>query len=364
MSTDILLVGATGYTGRLISEYLSSHPDRQSHNLKLTLVGRSHSKLTHLFNSLPSKTNISILVVSSLSSESLNLQNTFLVINTVGPYFSLSPTLAHQCALSSTHYLDLSGEPHQLFSLIQKYNTHGSALSSRALIIPSCGYDSIPSDLSSYLSAKALFDSGKQPGKSTTVHSIGGSLSGGTIATALSTFSIPRSFLKLSTRPFASSPIVGPKPFPKPQLIYNLSIPGFTSYIGSFFPMSSPNISVVQRSYGLLELDHIENPTSPNFHYGSKFTYDEFLKVQSRLTAFLYSSTIFTCMILLFFKPVSPFHFLPKPTNHPSNSSVCSPHSFFHPKAPVPQKNLSLMVTSKPPTSPSPRTPSHSQRPP
>ena len=308
--TEILLLGATGYTGRLISEYLSCHPDRLDHKLRLTLAGRSHSKLSDLFDSLPNKTNVSVLQISSLTdlSSALDLPNTNLVINTIGPYFTHTPTLAHLCAKSSTHYLDLSGEPHHTFSLIHRHNTHDTALSTRSLIIPACGYDSIPSDLVAYLSAKALFEKGKEPAKSTTMHSVSGAVSGGTIATALSTFSIPPELRKMSTTPFASSPVIGPKPHPKLRLVYDLTVPGLKPYTGSFSPMSTPNRAVVQRSYGLLELDHLENPDkeNPKFHYGSKFTYDEFLQVPNRLVAFLYSSTIFTVMTcLLLFNPVS-----------------------------------------------------------
>jgi short subunit dehydrogenase-like uncharacterized protein len=316
MKKDIVLLGATGYTGQLISEYLSSHPDRLAHNLNLTLAGRSPSKLTALLDSLPDKTNVSVLQLSSLSdlSSTLDLPNTSLVINTIGPYFTLTHTLPHLCALASTHYLDLSGEPHQTFCLIHKYNTHAIALSTRSLIIPSCGYDSIPSDLSSYLSAKALCESGKQPAKSTTVHSLSGGLSGGTIATALSSFSIPRNLRALSTTPFSSSPILGPEPYPKFRFIYKLAVPGLRTYMGAYFPMSTVNTPVVQRSYGLLELDHLQNPSKSKVHYGSKFTYDEFLQVPNPLWALLYSSALFTFMVCLLFKPVSRLPYLWPPS--------------------------------------------------
>jgi hypothetical protein len=309
--TDILLVGATGYTGRLISGYLSAHPDRLAHTLRLTLAGRSPAKLADLLDSLPDKSNVSVLQFSSLADldSALDLEHTALVINTVGPYYIHTPTLAHLCAKSSTHYLDLSGEPHQAFSLIHRYNTHDIALSTHALIIPACGYDSIPSDFASYLSAKALFEKGKEPSNSTTVHSVSGTVSGGTIATALSTISIPSNLLDLSTLPFASSPIVGPKPHPKPKFIYNLTVPGLKSFTGAFSPMSTPNSAVVQRSYGLFELHHLDNPNKFKFHYGSKFTYDEFVRVPNRLVALLYSSTIFTFMACLLIKPViTPSH--------------------------------------------------------
>lgn len=305
--TDILLVGATGYTGRLISEYLSAHPDRLAHKLRFTLAGRSPEKLADLLDSLPDKSNVFVLKFSSLTDldSALDLAHTALVINTVGPYYIHTPTLAHLCAKSSTHYLDLCGEPHQAFSLINRYNTHEMALSTHSLIIPACGYDSIPSDLASYLSVKALVEKGKEPTNSTTVHSVSGNISGGTIATALSTISIPSNLLELSHIPFASSPIVGAQPHPNPKFIYNLTVPGLKSFTGAFSPTSTPNLAVVQRSYGLLELHHLDNPNKSKFHYGSKFTYDEFVQVPNRLVALLYSSTIFTLMACLLVKPVN-----------------------------------------------------------
>lgn len=250
------------------------------------------------------------------------------------------------CARNGVHYVDLNGEPAWSRKIIHEYDY--LATKTHAIIVAACGYDSIPSDYSVYLSAKTLRTTAPDlfVGKSTTVHSASGGVSGGTINTALTTLdSVPRKVLEDSSEPYALSPIVSstkigglPLGF---KFRYKLTVPGLNeNYIGCFFPMSSANTGLVQRTFGLLELYErdckffvtiSEKCSRTNFisdkdkkshlqiHYGPQFLYEEFLNTKGSITAVLISSSIVFIVTLLMIKPVRPFSF-----HFPPSSSICS----------------------------------------
>jgi short subunit dehydrogenase-like uncharacterized protein len=132
-----------------------------------------------------------------------------------------------------------------------------------AIIVPSCGFDSIPSDAAAHLANKFLKSIG--PSKngeylnadtSTSAFSFRGGISGGTIDSVMTAIEkVPRDVLREARPPYAISPIVGAPLSPPPwRFLYNLSIPGRKPLVGAFFIMGPGNTAVVQRSYGLLEL--------------------------------------------------------------------------------------------------------------
>jgi len=129
-----------------------------------------------------------------------------------------------------------------------------------SIIVPQCGYDSIPSDISAFLANKTLkaHSSLLNLGTSTTGHKIrGGGVSGGTFASAMTAIEeVPRSVHKEASLPHSLSPIVGVKPS-RPQYWYNLPIPGGKEIYGAFFFMQPTNRAIVQRTAGLFELEAI-----------------------------------------------------------------------------------------------------------
>ena len=131
-----------------------------------------------------------------------------------------------------------------------------------AIIVPACGYDSIPSDISAYLSARTLHSLGLLPGRSITCHTLSGAISGGTAASALNMFeSVPQEILKASSKLYSLSPVVGCRPTgPKrsPKLLYRVHVPMLVDgramrYQGAFFPMAPSNRAIVERTFGLFE---------------------------------------------------------------------------------------------------------------
>ena len=131
-----------------------------------------------------------------------------------------------------------------------------------AIIVPSCGFDSVPSDAAAYLANKTLKSIGPSStdgeyldvDTSISAFSFRGGVSGGTINSFMSTIeAVPDDVRQDGNRPYVISPFIGGPPFPM-QLLYNLPIPGMKPLIGGFFIMGAGNTAVVQRSYGLLEL--------------------------------------------------------------------------------------------------------------
>ena len=104
---DIIVYGATGFTGKLVCDYLYSHKDTKE--LKWGISGRSEAKLLPLSN----KYNIDYFIASSFDFEALNkvTSSTKLIISMVGPYDKYGDLLINSCLNNTTHYLDINGAP-------------------------------------------------------------------------------------------------------------------------------------------------------------------------------------------------------------------------------------------------------------
>ena len=144
---DIVIFGATSFVGQILSRYFVN--DCNEPDLKWALAGRSQNKLRELKSDLGHQANaVPIFVADSFDEIALkNLcARTSLVISTVGPYTLYGDTLLRVCAQSGTDYCDLTGEPHWIRRMMFSYEE--DAKRSGARIVNSCGFDSIPSDLS------------------------------------------------------------------------------------------------------------------------------------------------------------------------------------------------------------------------
>ncbi len=189
---DVVLYGATGYTGGLVAEYLAQVAVRE--NLRWALAGRCRDKLEYVRQNLPFKEAQAIpdliLADSHDQASMLHLvQQTKVVISTVGPYRLLGEPLVRACAESGTHYVDLTGEPNFVRDIRSKY--HDLAVTKRACLVPSCGFESIPPDMGVLYTLQQLR---QQLGEDRFDHAsieilggveAGGKFSGGTWASAL-----------------------------------------------------------------------------------------------------------------------------------------------------------------------------------
>lgn len=178
---DLVLVGATGFVGRLTAAHLArSAPP----GVRIALGGRSAERLALVRDDLPAGARdwplIPIDVTDRAACEAL-ARRTTVVVTTAGPYAVLGLPLARACADAGTHYADLTGEV--LFVHQSVTELHETARASGARIVHSCGFDSVPSDLGVWLTAERARDDGAGGLAETvlTVRRLRGGLSGGTI---------------------------------------------------------------------------------------------------------------------------------------------------------------------------------------
>ena len=148
---DIVVNGATGYTGRLVTQYLARKQASSPEEPFLwAIAGRSKSKLEHLKDTVGLPL-LEILIADSDDAASLDAlcQQTLVVIACAGPFALHGMPLVDACMKNSTHYVDITGEFPFVRKVIAKHQTE--AESRGILIVPMCGFDSVPSDLGNYL---------------------------------------------------------------------------------------------------------------------------------------------------------------------------------------------------------------------
>ncbi|HTJ42597.1 MAG TPA: saccharopine dehydrogenase NADP-binding domain-containing protein, partial [Kofleriaceae bacterium] len=144
---DLVLFGATGYTGRLVAERIAHSGEK----VKWALAGRDRTKLEHvradLAAQVPECAELPILVGDALDPKAMDAiaAQAKVVCTTVGPYARYGSELVAACAKNGTDYCDLTGEVPWIRAMIDAH--HETAVKSRARIVHCCGFDSIPSDL-------------------------------------------------------------------------------------------------------------------------------------------------------------------------------------------------------------------------
>ena len=180
---QIILYGATGFTGKLCAEYLrDNYPE-----INWAIAGRDNQKLNDLKDSL--NLNCDIYVASGHDKESIDnfVTKTRVVLSTAGPFARYSNLVVKSCVENKTHYTDITGENHWVKDLIDEHHEKASEEGTR--IIPSCGYDSIPSDMGVFYSVQQM---GKPVKKVTVYHSGQGGVSGGTTETMFTIGPLPK----------------------------------------------------------------------------------------------------------------------------------------------------------------------------
>jgi short subunit dehydrogenase-like uncharacterized protein len=192
---DIVLFGATGFTGGLTAEYLARNAPAE---LRWALAGRSQSKLEAVRDRLaaiePRCASLDLLIadVGNTASLAAVAESTRVVITTVGPYISYGEPLVAACAQAGTDYVDLTGEPEFVDLMYTRH--HARAAETGARIVHCCGFDSIPHDLG------VLFTVGRLPeGVPLKVEGFvraGGKPSGGTFHSAITAMSRARQMVK------------------------------------------------------------------------------------------------------------------------------------------------------------------------
>ena len=150
---DIVLFGATGFTGKLVATYLAGKTDE---SFKWAIAGRNKSKLERVKADLGLGEQVDLISADSSNYASLTAMSsqTRVVLTTVGPYVRYGEPLVKACVETATDYADITGEPEFVNQMIERYDA--AAREKRIRIINCCGFDSIPHDLGAYMTAKAL----------------------------------------------------------------------------------------------------------------------------------------------------------------------------------------------------------------
>ena len=263
---DIVVFGASGYTGRLVAEYLQGEYANTS--LKWAMAGRSLDKLASVRTALGIPDSVDLVSVDSDDAASVGqmVSDCKVVITTVGPYQLYGEELIKQCAEQGTDYVDLSGEPSWMHETIAQHSA--AAKASGARIVHSCGFDSIPFDLGVYcLQQHAIAQTGKPittvKGR---VRAMNGTFSGGTIASMRATMASAQAnpaIIKVLTNPFAlTEGFIGPEQPTGAAPQYDEELNSWSAP----FVMAAINTKNIHRSNFLL-----------GHQYGEDFRYDEML---------------------------------------------------------------------------------------
>ncbi|MDA9980903.1 saccharopine dehydrogenase NADP-binding domain-containing protein [Pelagibacterales bacterium] len=302
---DIIIYGATGFTGSLGAKYM----DKYSNEFKWAIAGRDSNKLEKLQNEIPGKPEI---VIADANDEQALLKltaSTKVVASYAGPFNKYSNLLVKACVETGTHYVDITGEAIWVRDLIDNY--HQRCIDNKIKIIPACGYDSIPSDLGTYFTAKQV----NEPLKSIfAYHNMSGGVSGGTIESAF------------TMRDFKSKHKMGHPFLLNPEGSYSKNQKLLSKDYFSIkknkklnkwvipFVMAITNTRPVRRSAALME--------AKQQSYGPDFVYNEFQMVNKYSVALITTVSLAVLGMII----VSPFRnflrkFFPKPGTGPNEKT-------------------------------------------
>ena len=264
---DVVVQGSTGYTGRLVAEHLLKTYGVTG-PVKWAMSGRDAAKLAAVRAEIGAPETVPLIIADAHDAAALEAMaaRTKVVITTAGPYQLYGSELVAACAKVGTDYVDLTGESHWIATMIAAHEA--AAKASGARIVFSCGFDSIPFDMGVWFvqeQAKKRWGhaAARVRGR---VRDIQGGLSGGTLASAITTMAAAQrdhSIGGLLANPFALTPgFTGPAQ-PDGDTVHMDTVTG--SWVGPFM-MAGINTKAVHRTNLLL-----------GHPWGEDFQYDEML---------------------------------------------------------------------------------------
>lgn len=255
---DLVLFGATGFTGKLVAEYLAKSPDKP----RWAIAGRNAEKLKALGIDVP------ILVADALDAPAMNdlAKRTKVICTTAGPYAKYGNEVLAACAANGTHYCDLAGEVQWMRRMIDAH--HDRAVATGARIVHTCGFDSIPSDLGTWAVQREFRATFGMPAQHVTAlfGESSGTVSGGTVASGMETAregGESREVRKVLANPYA----LDPDPYAERPPARDEASIGWNADLKMFaipFLMAGINTRVVRRAHALA-----------GFPWGENFVYRE-----------------------------------------------------------------------------------------
>ena len=237
---DVIVYGATGYSGRLVAEYLI----RAGGKTRWAMAGRSQQKLQEVRDLLGASASVPLIVADAHEPAALMAlaESTRVVLTTAGPYQLYGDDLVAACAAAGTDYVDLTGESNWIAKMMAAHEA--TAKASGARLVFSCGFDSVPFDLGVYFveeEAKKRFGA-YAPRVRGRVRAMNGGLSGGTMASGQATAAAIQkdpSLMAMMADPFALTP--GFKGPPQPPAGAPMHDPDLDADLDAGNPNRGPN---------------------------------------------------------------------------------------------------------------------------
>ena len=262
---DLIIWGATGFTGNLVCDYISKNYNERE--LRWAIAGRNVKKILKLQQKLKIDDSRTIIADSSDKDSLVKMvKKSKVVCTTVGPYAKYGTNLVEACIEGETNYCDITGETQWIRRIIDRFHT--KAKEKNIKIINSCGFDSIPSDMGVFYSQKIMLEKTGKYASTINMRVAGakGGISGGTynsLSNVLEEALIDKEVRKTLTNPYGLNPIdkqFGPDKSDLRKVIFDTVS---NSWIAPFV-MAGINTKIVRRSHALMD-----------FMYGKNFAYDE-----------------------------------------------------------------------------------------
>ena len=261
---DIVLYGASGFTGRQTVEYCRQFAP--SH-LRWAIAGRNRSKLQSV-----NSAEADVLVADAQDDHALNslAEQARVVLSTAGPFSLYGTKLVDACVRNRTHYCDITGETPWIRQQIDRHHAQAAADGTR--IVPGCGFDSIPSDFGAWLMSRHVHEQLQSECISVAAYfRVGGGINGGTLASLF--HMLETNQMVIARDPFLLDP--DPAAHTAEERTRNADPTGvrydadLKKWVGPFL-MGSINTRVVRRTQALL---------------GTRFDYQEYSKFGTSRTA-------------------------------------------------------------------------------
>ncbi|KXT01389.1 hypothetical protein AC578_6623 [Pseudocercospora eumusae] len=297
---ECVVYGATGYTGKYAAEHIATNLPT---DFRWAIAGRSESKLNALAHDIHAlntdRPRPAIEVAQNTKTDILQLaKQTQVLITTVGPYHKYGSAVFEACAEAGTHYLDVTGEVPWVYDMVQKYDA--VAKRTGAIMIPQCGIESAPTDLTVWLLATHVRKT-LNTGLSELLYimwDLNSAPSGGTLDTVLTlfdTYSITQVAKAMS--PYSLSTIPPSVQAPARPLTEKLTGIRHDPDLGLLTdslqgPTDAP---IVNRSWSLYNSGKL---------YGSKFRFSGYMKAKNSIHAFLVHLALTFGFASLLFPPV------------------------------------------------------------
>ncbi len=265
---DVVLYGASGFTGKQTVEYFAKNAPG---GLRWAIAGRNREKLEAVKAEIAGANGADVLVADSQDQTAIDaiVSRTRVLLTTAGPFALYGTGIVDACVRFKTHYVDITGETVWVKELIDRYHQQAAADCTR--IIPFCGFDSVPSDLGSYLVVRHIQkEFGVQCKQVKAFFQMAGGVNGGTLATAFNLYETGKA---VDARdPFLLDPPVKHTDQERRQNL-DPTLPQYDADIGAWaapFVMGPINTRVVRRSRALFD--------EWQATYGQNFAYQEYMK--------------------------------------------------------------------------------------